>query len=63
MVQAFPQIHHPKRFFRIHRVRRDFCDQSDVFHGRQAGDQIIELEDEPDMLTAEARESRISGVG
>ena len=62
-MQTFPQIHHPKRFFRIHRVRCDFCDQSDVLQSRQARDKIVELEDEPDMLTTKPRESRVSGAG
>jgi hypothetical protein len=41
----------------------DFGDQCDVFESGEAGDEVVELEDEADMLAAEAGEAGITGCG
>jgi hypothetical protein len=52
MVQPSPEVHHLKRGFRRKRVRRDFGDKPHVFPRRQARDEIVELEHEPDGVAA-----------
>ncbi len=52
MIHAIAQPNKRERFFRLHRMRRDLGDERDVLARGQTRDQIVELKDEPDMLTA-----------
>ena len=51
VVDTVAEIDHVEGLFRRHGVVRDVGDQGDVLVCREAGDQVEELEDEPDVLT------------
>src|SRR5262245_24216432 len=54
MVHALGQVHQLQGLLRPHRLAADLRDQGDVLAGRQAGDEVVELEDEADVLAAVA---------
>ena len=56
MIASVLQADKGKRLFRVHRVTSDFGDQSDILTSCQAGDEVVELKDKADILTAVLRE-------
>ena len=63
MVQTRREPHHVQRLFGRHRVAGDLRDERDVLARREAGDEIVELENEPDAVSAVARELSLVRVG
>ena len=56
MVHPRAEADHFQRLLRRHRVPRDAGDERDILAGGEAGDEIVELEDEADAVPAEERE-------
>ena len=56
MVDAMAEAYQFQRFFGAHRPMGDLSDQCNVLARREARNQIIELENKPDMLTAVERQ-------
>ena len=52
VVQPSLELDEAKCVLRCHGIRGDLGDQGDVFDGGEAGDQVVELEDEADVLAA-----------
>lgn len=61
MVTARSQAHHGDGIVDRHRFGCDVGDQRDVLEHGQAGDQIVELEDEADMTAAIGGQLRFAG--
>ncbi len=62
VVEPVAEPHQLERLLGLHRVGRDLADQRDVLPGGQAGDEVVELEDEADELAPVARELVVVGV-
>src|SRR5690625_32000 len=52
-----------KRLLRCHGLARYFGDDGHVLAGGQAGDEVVELKDEADVVASVIRQSRFVGVG
>ena len=63
MVEPVAQPHQPQRLFRAHRRGRNFGHRSDVLACGEAGNQVIELEHEADVLAAKTREFGFGRAG
>jgi hypothetical protein len=61
MVETITQANQIQSLRGVHRMLRNFGYQRDVLDGCKAGDQIIKLENETDMLAPEAGECSVSG--
>ena len=59
MVAAIAEADEVERGRGIHRAFGDVGDEANIFLGRQAGNQIVELEDEPDFGAPETGQLRI----
>jgi hypothetical protein len=62
MIEPMPEPHQRQGFIGAHRMRGDFGDQRHVLAGREAGDQIVELEDKADMFATIARQFAVAGI-
>jgi hypothetical protein len=63
VMQSLPQADEHQRIFRGHRIERDFSHQRHVLEGREAGDQVVELEYEADVLTPVPRQAVVIQPG
>ena len=62
VVQSVRQADHLQCVLGSHRVRGDLAHERDVLPGREARDEVVELEDEADGLPPIVRELRVVGV-
>jgi len=63
VVKAIAQTNNVQRFFGAEGAAGDFGDEGDVFASGEAGDEVVELEDEADGLAAKLGEAAIASVG
>ena len=63
VVEALAQPDQRERLLGRHRIVRDVGDQRDVLARGQAGDEVVELEHEPDVVPPVLRELFLVGVG
>ena len=63
MVQPGLKAHQGQGFGRVHGIVRDVGDECHVLAGREAGDEVVELEDEPHGLAAVGGQGFLVGVG
>ncbi len=63
MVHAGGEADEVEGFFGLHGGLRDFGNGGDVFEGGEAGDEVVELEDETDVETAVLGELGVVGGG
>ena len=56
VVHAVAEAHHGERFLWLHRLRRDLGDEGHVFSRGEAGDEVVELENEAHAVPAEERQ-------
>ena len=63
MVQPLGQADQGQGLFRNHGVSGNLRDHRHILPGREAGDQVVELEDKSDMEPAVFRQLLLGGLG